>query len=252
MILFTARTKRSMGSLLLGLTTSISFLLGFPNDSPAQTFEPYGEIGVLIVKVDLPQQLELTPTHPADVDESRPPRSQETPLGIDNMLALGLGFNIMPLKLKYLKIGYRVTFLLVSNDFRTGSFSVHKPYKFFIGSEEAYTYTRIDGLGPISEFRATYTIVVVRPKLELDLGAKYSFYNLTVKQGWDRFDRDEVFQISDGRVRSLLPIIRASLEGDNGFRFGLEFEGGRIKFSNISKSGTMYGGSFYLKIATQF
>jgi len=225
-------------------------------ESARGVFEVFGDVGLTILNLDLPDELELTPTHPNDVDLRRPERSQRTPLGTNAVPAVGIGIKIRPLQvggLRHLSIGYRAAFPFTINDFRQGPFSTRKPYRIFIGGEEAYTYTRLASLGPISEFRLAYSIPL-RKSAELDIGVKYSLYRLTIKQGWDRFNEDEIFRITKGKNDSLSPTIGVNFPiGENNWiGLGLEIERGNSSLEGISGDRSIWGGSPYFRVSRRF
>ncbi|MCI0392052.1 MAG: hypothetical protein MOB07_25235 [Acidobacteria bacterium] len=219
-------------------------------------FEIFADGGLTILKPDLPDTLELTPTHPDDVDSRRPERSQRTPLSTNAVPSVGIGLRIRPLQvsgLRNLSIGYRAVFPFTVNDFRQGPFSTRKAYQFFIGGEEAYTYARLSNLGPISEFRLAYG-VPLRESVELDIGVKYALNRLTVKQGYDRYNEDEVFRTAKGKHDSLTPTIGVNFAiGENNWvGLGLEIEIGNPSFEGIGGKGSIRGGSPYFRVSRRF
>lgn len=225
-------------------------------ESASGVFEISGDVGLTILNLDLPDALELTPTHPNDVDPLRPERSQRTTLGTNAVPVVGISIKIRPLQvsgLRNLSIGYRAAFPFTVNDFRQGPFSTRKPYRVFIGGEEAYTYMRLANLGPISEFRLAYGIPL-RKSVELDIGVKYSLYRLTIKQGWDRFNQDEVFRTTKGKNDSLSPTIGVNfaIGKDNWITLGLEIERGKSSFEGIGRDGSIRGGSPYFRVSRRF
>lgn len=159
----------------------------------------------------LADELVLTPTHPDDVDSRRPPRSQPTEVGSDWAAAGSIGMALRPLPtmvLRRLGIGYRLLFTQRHNSFRGGKFSTRLPYSSFIcgsGSfgfrqcEEAYTYTRISRLAATSELRLTYHFPFLPrcgadKNVAIEVGAKRTFQSFSVTQGWDRYDKDQVYR----------------------------------------------------------
>lgn len=214
----------------------------------------YLEFGRINPGINFPRELIHTPTHPNDLGPNRPPRSQLTPLKKNGVPIWGPGVSIRPFsgKASGLTLVWHLAMPMVSNNFRGGDLANHQPYAFFIpnekpapgfppipSSEEAYTYSRVSRLNPIPKFGLMYNL---EPRNEseffnLKLGAVCSMYGLTVTQGWDRYNRDEVFNKTSGfgKACGFSGIFKVFLDENSKwvFRIRFEIQKGSMKFSNI-------------------
>lgn len=243
-------------------------------------------IEATVIQIDLPDDLEFTPTHPADVDAVRPPRSQPTPLaGRHWHMGIRLGATVRPFPFRVLKniaLGYGATFFVygdrISNDFREGTWLSRMPYAYFIcggpaflptflrSCEEAYTYTVVDSISPFQDLRASYRFAVASDprgeeannwwgqRVEIEAGVKYSVKKVTVRQGWDRYDRDEVFRRVQGRGEALLPWARLNLQFTDSVSvsFGLEGESTPLRFNGVRDIGAISGLSLRYSVGASF
>lgn len=190
-----------------------------------------------------PDSLIFTPTHPNDVDVFRPPRSQAMPIPAGFLQSGSVGMTVRPLRAKYLYplgLGVKKTFSFPGqNSFRDGGLMNRLLYQYFIGGEEAYTYARVSHLGS-TQFNATYQFLGL-PKDQpdkifyLEIGAKRSFSKVDVTQGWDRYNRDEVWRVNNYRIRSWGGTLGIGFGDYKSFKMkiALEIERAQMNFSGL-------------------
>jgi hypothetical protein len=205
------------------------------------------------VDLTLPEPLISTPTHPDDVDASRPPRSQTTPISGGKLVPAGsAGVKLRPIRVKYLyplAFGLTRTYFSVNNNFREGTLMARLPYQYFICGriagvlpvcEEAYTYARVSRFGPRNQFNIRYQFLALprnQPDKQffLEIGGHKSLSRVGVTQGWDRYNKDEVWRTSNGKTSSWGGSFGIGIGDDPTVygKFAIEVERSRIVFPGL-------------------
>lgn len=208
--------------------------------------EFYAETGYQTFNFQLPEKLEFTPAHRHDFNPG-PSGGYQAPLSPATVNTVGFGLNMHLRCLPKLSLGVKVTVPLFSHDWQTGKFVTRRPYPLFNPTGIAsplvplgYAYTRISELSPRGEFRvARDWLSLENKKPALKTGFKYARQYLKIEQGWDRFQRREVFQETGGSGGLWGGFVDFSLPlSDDGlwrFKAGLEYDRGTINYGSFGR-----------------
>jgi len=93
-------------------------------------------------------------------------------------------------------LGYELDFPIYDDDFRQG-FTDRQGWP-APGEGEAYTYSRVSKIGLVHSILLTYLADNKRAKEGFQIGLKASLINLTVEQGYDRYNTRQPYRSAGG------------------------------------------------------
>lgn len=187
--------------------------------------------------IDYPSDLFFTPAYRAGQGQVA---AVVPPFGSNWAGDMSLGLNVRPFPRFFLNnvvAGFDENFSILDNGFRGGKLWNRAQ---FANGEDAFTYTRVSKYGPFPDFRVGYSIPLSRDEngeALIEIGGKYTLlHGIEVTQGYDTFDRDEVYRktLGNGRARGGYACFKIGIPKEFRVRFGIEYEKGSVQFQGFA------------------
>jgi hypothetical protein len=210
----------------------------------AQSLEFGGGLVVRRVKLsNLPPALGQVPPHPDDVALDRAARTGQIGEAGAILTAFSgsVGFRL-PSVLDRVSLAYAADFPFAVNRGGRGLMR-------YLSPENAYTFVEERSMKPIHQGRVEVELLR-RDPVAISVSAGVTRYPLSVRQGWNRFSRDEQYALTTGAaLTASAGVYLASWSNEPRswtVRCGLLFDWGRGAFPNLGGSTHVSGQAFQL------